>query len=121
MDALLSLSTLLINLSCCSVMKQITNLLYSLFQNGFPTSLLICSYKCTRTIVCVMASVCGEGASGKNTCAKGNLSLCKECDSDPGMKVSVCQYFLCTEAGALLLSTIMTDSKSYLFRACSLT
>lgn len=66
--------------------------------------------------------MCVGGVSGKNTCATGNLSLSlsKECDSDPGMKVSVCVSTLCREAGALLLSTIMTDSKLYLFRGSCL-
>lgn len=33
------------------------------------------------------AAMCGGG--GGNTCVTGNLSLSKECDSDPRMKVSV--------------------------------
>lgn len=58
-----------------------------------------------------MPCVCREGVSGKSTCAIGNLSLSKECDSDPGDEGEyVCQCFLCAEAGALLLSTIMTVS-----------
>lgn len=64
--------------------------------------------------------MCVQGGGGKNTCVTGNLSLSKECDSDPGMKVSV---FVCAsvlEAGAQLLFTIMTDSKSCLFRGSSL-
>lgn len=39
--------------------------------------------------VCVVVGV-GVGVGGwGDTCATGNLSLSKECDSDPGIKVSV--------------------------------
>ena len=41
-----------------------------------------------RTLMYVLACVCvcvwmHKGVSGKNTCVTGNLSLSKECDSDP--------------------------------------
>lgn len=57
--------------------------------------MLNCSYEGKRIVTYVMACVsvcvcvCMLRGGGKNTCATGNLSLSKECDSDPGMKVSV--------------------------------
>ena len=42
---------------------------------------------------------------GKNTCATGNLSLSKECDCDPGMKVSVCLCAFCAQRQVLSYCT----------------
>lgn len=93
--------------------------------------MLMYSWEGKRTVVCdgmcmwvsMCECLCVQGGGGKNTCVTGNLSLFKECDSDPGMKVSVfvrVSVLLCTEAGAQLLFTIMTDSKSHLLRGSSL-
>lgn len=92
--------------------------------------LLRCNDKCSSVTrrakeqlrrLCDGVCVCVCVWRGGNTCVTGNLSLSKECDSDPGMKVSVlvCASVLsaCTGAGAQI--TIMTDL-SYLFRGSSL-
>lgn len=47
-------------------------------------------YVYVRVYVCECVAESREGVSSKSTCATGNLSLSKECNSDLYMKVSVC-------------------------------